>query len=214
MDSVSILDLFREVLNPNTLLNITSESGYKQHTLTLKESDPSAKLKKITITNTPDKSQILCYQTQATHKNNNFFLNVKSDKGFNKSCDAVILYKNGDMVEPVFCEIKSYDPKAVNYEEQLIYSELFNNYLTEIVNILGRTHNIEVNLTGAKFILLHIKKSTQNRIAKELPRAEPYQIQIDEMKNFKGKHIKKIAFLTDSESVKISFSNLINKKPF
>ena len=66
-------------------------------------------------------------------KSRNQFLNSENDK-INKNCDAVIIHYDGNQLNIACCELKSKNPKPIQYETQLINTKLLVDYLLVLFN--------------------------------------------------------------------------------
>ena len=124
----------QNLVNPELWLKV------KNHAVTLSESQrESDTLQAVTLRELPNNVFVFSadkpvkMSTNKWEKSRNQFLNNENDK-INKNCDAVIIEYDGNQLNIVCCELKSKNPKPIQYETQLINTKLLVDYLVSLFN--------------------------------------------------------------------------------
>ncbi len=101
----------------------------------IKENQATAKLTQLTITDLP--KDALVFTLDAHHlKIRNQFLNEECQViGINKGCDAILICEMEGKLNVLFCELKSFDFSAKDYELQFENSFLFLEYVCKMVEV-------------------------------------------------------------------------------
>ena len=169
---------FKCLLRPELLLEISDQGILK-----VKESDKSAKLKKLIIHKIPDGSVAFELDhdpsgsslkgLKEAFKQFSCLINSRHTKA-NKSCDFVIVSPNEQCSRIVLGELKSAKPKKYDCSEQLRNSELFIEYL---LKLLAEYHHTIVVPDFQKVVFyvpkpINQKSLTQQNHSRKHPESE------------------------------------------
>ena len=194
-----MLTAIREIINPDVMIPYDQEKKM----LSLKEDGADSKVYKLFITHIPDTTVAftLDYQPGAS-QNRKFqqlspYVNIANDKGVNKGCDLVVIWKtaNGQHTALIF-DLKSDKPRLEATQKQLDNSEQFLRYILNMASIHYGIDisNIEIVKTIATTCVRTIRKGATYR-----PNCQPSQY-----RNF---HIKAVA-LKGNRTAYVSLSQL------
>ncbi len=123
-------------------------------------------LKSIYINEIPE--NVFLVELDKKIDNQGIFNNLlnRSVSKINKSCDGIFLhYKNKNSVDLLFCELKSKTIKANAYENQLMNTKLFIDYLIKIFNCF---ENKNLKIENIKFVLFYLDKRRSMQTRKTL----------------------------------------------
>jgi len=114
--------------------------------------------------------------TNKWEKSRNQFLNSENQK-INKNCDAVIIHYDGNQLNIACCELKSKNPKPIQYETQLINTKLLVDYLVALFNTF---YEEKVEIKNVWYVLFYMNRAI--RVHKS-NRGEPQPVK-EKMKNY------------------------------
>jgi len=112
-----MLNAIKDIINPDIVLNIETESN----TLTLKESAPDSKIKKLHIKSVPENTFAFTLDYQPRGYANRFFkqlscyVDIRNKKGINKGCDLVLVIPQTNYYVVLLFELKSKKPDLDSY---------------------------------------------------------------------------------------------------
>jgi len=145
-----MLDELKEVINPDIIIPYDDTN----RRLLIKEDGADSKLKKLYIDYVPVNSLAFTLDHQpGGHENLRFkqlssYVNIANNKGVNKGCDLVIVWKDEELeqINVLIFDLKSDKPKASETKKQLNNSEVFVKYLLEMTAV-----HYSLNLGKVKF---------------------------------------------------------------
>jgi hypothetical protein len=169
-----VIDKLKELLDSKVILADGSSVAHAQ----LREDDPSAKLKKLTLTDL-DKN-ILCLipdQGRKVKNSDNQIVTVcmsplfslTGTHGHNRACDGLVLreHENG-LCDLVYIELKSDSPSG--YEGQFKSTYCFVRYLYELLEQLC---DVKMQIGKERFVVFHTDKNDgKNSIKKRGTRSQ------------------------------------------
>ncbi|MFK5971454.1 MAG: hypothetical protein QM487_15240 [Candidatus Marithrix sp.] len=176
----------------HNLINPELELKIEDNKITIEEKQvKNNTLKNITITNLPENTFVFSIDKKDVNicngKCRNQLLNSEDNK-INKACDCIIFYYEDKYLDLLFCELKSMKLEANRYENQLINSKLFVDYL---LVLFRQFYNNEIfEIRKIEFLLfymdrkLQICKTLRNKV--EIDNQPKYE----NMKNYPEKIIK------------------------
>ena len=132
-----MLAAMKEVINTDVVI----ESDTIKKELLLKEESADSKIKKLYITNMPEKALAFTLDHQPGGNANRWFkqlspyVDVGNDKGINKGCDLIVLWQDNEQYFALVFDLKSDKPRLEATQKQLNNSELFLKYLLSMVSL-------------------------------------------------------------------------------
>lgn len=134
----------------------------------------------------------------------NQFLN-KSAEHINKNCDGVFIRQENDELDIVFVEMKSKDPKPKKYENQLVNTSLFVDYL----RALHATFNKKpLTVRRTVFALFYYSPSKDTKGVRHISKpSAAVRLSVETMQNH-SHNFKKCAFPKTQHNY-ISWSDLM-----
>ena len=143
------------------LINPMLELKVKENTVTFKETQTTRNtLRDVTVHGLP--KNVFVFSTDkeikvdSWKKMRNPFLNGDDDK-INKNCDGIIIHYDECYLDIVFCELKSTNPEAIQYETQLINAKLFVDYLVALFNQFYKEEG-KIEIRNIRYVLFYISK--------------------------------------------------------
>lgn len=170
------LENFKDIYNKALNIPVNKRNRNNQAIACIEDFQNKEKdLKKVQILDLPENA--IAFTLDKIGIENNL-LNKSNVKGINKKCDAVIITEDGDYLYVYLCELKSDNPKPIEYERQLQSSREIINYFIGLYN----TFYAQKTKPVYKYILFY-----RERIKK-------LKMRPDQMKNFKA-DILKVSFV-------------------
>jgi hypothetical protein len=124
----------------------------EKRNVTVPETDPGAKLKKVILEGFANEVKFMAFKLGSPKLRMSQYLS-KSQKKINKGCDAVIAAEISGNKYIFFCELKSDSPKG--YKDQFLSSHAFVDYIDSLIRkfyelSLGKFKKIYVLFTSKK----------------------------------------------------------------
>jgi len=167
----------QNLVNPKLWLEV------KNNAVTLSESQiESDTLRAVTLRELPNNVFVFSVDKRVKisadkwEKNRNQFLNSENDK-INKNCDAVIIHYEGNQLNIACCELKSKNPKPIQYETQLINTKLLIDHLVALFNTF---YEEKVEIKNVWYVLFYMNRAI--RVHKS-NRGKPQPVK-EKMKNY------------------------------
>ncbi len=170
----------QSLLNPQLIIPIKGKQVRIQE-----ENNPvNTNLKEVIITNIPDSSFTFSAdkKTKACSEKSckllpvrNNLLNNSEKNQINKCCDGIIIHNDNNGLHIIFGELKS---SAGGYENQLMNSKLFVDYLIQLYNTFHLKDNSSpLQISSYQFIVFIYKRPTsQNKGIRPQRNRAPYEI--------------------------------------
>mgnify|MGYP003555722885 CR=1 FL=1 len=165
------------------LLNPDLELKVKNHAVTFtEEQTDKGALREVMVRNLPD--QVFAFSTDKRNacagtiqgKCRNQFLNDQNDN-INKNCDGVIIhYDEHQQLNIVLCELKSGNPRPIQYETQLINTRLLIDYLITLFNQFYQAEG-QLDIKNIKYVLFYVSKLRPLKIPESMRNAVEVQRQ-------------------------------------
>jgi hypothetical protein len=122
-----------ESLINQTIITLSSEKIVDY--IDIEENQENAKLTKLTIENLPKDALVFTLDARVFNIRNQFLSEECQIKGVNKGCDAILICELEGKINVLFCELKSFDFSAKDYELQFENSFLFLEYLCKMIEV-------------------------------------------------------------------------------
>jgi hypothetical protein len=121
-----IYKALKEIINKKIIIPINQE----KKNITIKEADPSARLKRIIINGFTEVDRFIAFTLDYRSFSMMSPYLEKSRKHIHKGCDAVIITEIENEKYIFFCELKSDSPKG--YKSQFLSSHAFIDYIESL----------------------------------------------------------------------------------
>jgi len=154
-------------------------------------------LQAVTIRELPDQVFVFSadkpiqISTDKWEKSRNQFLHNENDK-INKNCDAVIIHYDDNQLNIACCELKSKNPKPLQYETQLLNTKLLVDYLVALFNTFYAEDSVEIKnvwyILFYKNRAIRDKKSIRGEIQPVKEKMKNYPLYLIKYKCIKSIH--------------------------
>lgn len=179
----------------------------------IKENQETAKLTQLTIRDLPKDVLVFTLDAHVFNIRNQFLNEECQIKGVNKGCDAILVCEIEGKLNVLFCELKSFDFSAKDYELQFENSFLFLEYLCKMIEVF-EGEKIEFIPRYFLFCLNSPRKGKKKTTHYE----KEIKIEYKEFEKiiYQKKNLHKISFVVQSKNKKykknISLQDLIKFK--
>lgn len=179
----------------------------------IKENQESAKLTQLIITDLPKDALVFTLDAHVLNIRNQFLNEESQVIGINKGCDAILVCEIEGKLNVLFCELKSFDFSAKDYELQFENSFLFLEYLCKMVEVF---EGEKIEFVPRYFLFcLNSPRRGRNNISHH---EKNIKIEYKEFEKilYQKKNLHKISFIVERTNKKykknISLQDLIQLK--